>query len=417
MREHLDKLQKQHSFRDWKPIAETLLNELVTSQDATAVRKRNPEPTSLWNWLWKSHDQHSRKKTIFIGQFDSTLRARANEALCHAVFHAGRRNLPNPEFHFISINSPTWGDIGNAKDMGTICIVGRPSLFRVTPWDLSKWSGRFQLPAPDPLSNRPQRLTTKSIQTYHRVEFARCNGLALGQYFVAAEENEQRTDYAIIQRFVLPDAPPILVLAGTTSLGTIGAVKWVMEDLESAIPAPPALSESNESEMEILLKVRGEIHNPPQSWRIVDRPHVVKAYFGQLKFDLKSSKWDAGPEIVCLENVKGKPVSRIYFDGTEHEISGETREWMIAIARIKQKSFLLSELIGNVGLWDDPHFRNEVEKKVNEVGSSRPQATFLADGLQRNHLHKSIEIVKVEKDFQLTKRFETNVADSTAKIR
>ena len=156
--------------------------------------------------------------------------------------------------------------------INALCVIGRPSMFARCPIldDLKEQHAnmRFTLP-PDDEEWRSKPLTKPSAVAFHQVS----QQPALGDpnSFFASESDGRRTDYAVVQRFNVEYGrrpATVIILAGTTSLGTVGAAEWVTNG-ELALKLKEVCGRlgkplREETEMEALLKVTADVPRPPR---------------------------------------------------------------------------------------------------------------------------------------------------------
>jgi hypothetical protein len=185
---------------------------------------------------------------------------------------------PDTKFCYLALSNPVWSDV-ELERINALCVLGRPSMFArcaiLEALAEQRRSARFALPG-DNDRWRGQPLTPDSAAIFHHV--VQRSPWGEPKLYGAVDQNGSRTDYALVQRFrILYSGRPvtIIVLAGATSLGTIGAVDWVAgSGLVNALKAGCHwLGKSDlaeDSEVEALLRVRADVRNPARPWGHVE---------------------------------------------------------------------------------------------------------------------------------------------------
>jgi hypothetical protein len=227
------------------------------------------EPTDsvpLRDWIWKPF------KSAPLSRIQKTGRS-AVVAICDREHIKDvdplvrlARFLPDScadtRFHVVPFKNVEWGFTTGLR---AICFVGRPSmfanchLFAKLPTDR-----RFDMPGDDDIW-RGRPLNNRSAKAFHHIRQNRRSAPAI-TYLAHHDKNEgSRVDYAMVQRFRLDFKDhyvTVLILAGATSLATVGAAQWVTSDLE--IPLPEGTNDA--TAMEALLEVRDTVRDPPRPW-------------------------------------------------------------------------------------------------------------------------------------------------------
>ena len=87
--------------------------------------------------------------------------------------------------------------------------------------------------------------------------------------FKAYEKHGHRTDYAIVQRFPVRRGAhevAVLIVAGATSLGTVGAARWLTMRDGVHLDLYPQIKKSDR--VEILLRVTAAVRSPARPWDV-----------------------------------------------------------------------------------------------------------------------------------------------------
>lgn len=228
-----------------------------------------PEPESFFNWLFQSFRSQGganpARSLVLTVRDDENFRD--VQALVEVARHLNSERYAQTEFRHVSQQSPDWADI-RWEAINSICFIGRPSMFRGCPI-ISRFPAdlRFSIEPPD--SDAPR--------SFHRVCQKRERAGKL--IYPTTQDESHRHDQAIVQRFVISHLgarKTIIVIAGGSSLGTVGAARWLtskyMFDAERRSLARVAGLELDwTTRVEVLLSVSAAIEKPARPWRpIVD---------------------------------------------------------------------------------------------------------------------------------------------------
>lgn len=295
------------------------------------------------------------------------------------------------DFHQVSLHNPRWEAVGLDK-LGAVCFVGRPSMFRncklvdALPNDL-----RFTLPKEDDLW-RGKELSGESIDSYHHVRQNRPNAGPFLYRAVKEGEENQRTDYALVQRFRIDYGGrqiTVLILAGGTSLGTVGAAEWVTNRRldnrtcrDVALAAGVGIDDS--VRMEVLLEVTAEVHKPAQPWR----PHCLAK---KMFFNGSPNLLRPGPQTITLGMGNENPptVRYILFDEDEVRLTGDEYVALVALClkcwREEKKEVHIADLLRDSHVWPNGKGRFESLSENDAVG-------FFRDHLKKYRLRGSLYV-------------------------
>lgn len=254
--------------------------------------------------------------------------------------YLSKDRFPDTEFYHVPLLNPDWSDVGTDK-INALCAVGRPSMFVRCPVleavELNKTNLRFGLPLDDE-QWRSRPLNTASANAYHHVlqtpppprGFQSAAGRRISPY-CAVDINGRRTDYAIVQRLRLMynNRPlTVVILAGATSLGTVGAAQWVTNGELVALLKEKCQGRDlrDETELEALLEVTADIRNPARPWDPIGR--------NPLKLFVDDSVNLLGPTPSQITIITGDPgPDNILLDDDEVRFKGKGRSALIAICK------------------------------------------------------------------------------------
>ena len=203
--------------------------------------------------------------------------------------HLSASSFPDTKFYHVPLQDPDWTDVGLDK-INAFCVIGRPTMLARCPviekldeqlkkrLHRKRFDKRFALPPDDKLW-RSRRVDKETAASFHHV--VQRPALPGTEPYCVVDKDGRRTDYAIIQRFVIDyDNRPmtVVILAGATSLGTVGAVEWVTNGEMAAkleeVCARFGKTLDEETEMEALLKVTAEVRSPARPWVTIGREPI-----------------------------------------------------------------------------------------------------------------------------------------------
>ena len=239
------------------------------------------------------------------------------------------QHLGNPKnvgFHLVPFHQLDW----NQPEIGTLdnlCFVGQPRMHRA-----------FALKTVIESLTAELRLGFPEGDNKWWTASGKHQGVAVrwdGQQIALRQKSEtkatratpgRRIDYAVVQRFPLHRGTrrlTVLILAGGTSLGSVGAVRWLTKHRDGRFGAEM----SNSSRVEVLLRVTADMHIPRQPWKPKDI--VVEKLFIDDSVNL------AVKTIGTITVIGGRSgpdkVSSILFDEDGVKLQGEARAALIAL--------------------------------------------------------------------------------------
>ena len=148
-------------------------------------------------------------------------------------------------------------------------------------------------------------------------------------YYRTNDKNGVRTDYAIVQRFMVEDTVVVYV-AGNTSLGTLAGIQWVALRRNhlvapDGVPIPCPEKIRGDSTVEALLQVSAPLDD--RVWTPFDLK-LLKLHAAGFRWSSSTGKWHPLITIDCIDGDPRQPVA-VFF--------GEEKETMDA----KRQSFRL----------------------------------------------------------------------------
>jgi len=282
------------------------------------------------------------------------------------------------EFHHVPLEDPDWGDVGLDGADG-VCFIGRPSMFRDCrivkhfPDDL-----RFSIVPPNSAEEGP----------YFCINHNRPKA---GHRRLRTMQDASRHDHAIVQRFMIRVGGRdmvVVVVAGATSLGTLGAARWISSfkwDKETRIAhASIAGLEGikTSTRFEVLLDVSAKVNDPAKPWRPEFEPKSL--------FLHKSRNLLRAPSSISLATSTGSfqsaaDVQYLLFDEDELEFGPTDRAAVVAVCGKqyleKRSEILFDEFKLDQRLWPN-----------GTCPIGRSPAEFFREHLQRRCLNGVIEV-------------------------
>lgn len=339
-----------------------------------------PEPESFFNWLF--HSFRSRGGADTGPSLVLTVRDDENfrdvQALVEVARHLDAERYAQTEFRDVSQQSPDWADI-RWDTINSNCFIGRPSMFRGCPI-VSRFPAdlRFSIEPPD----------SEAPGGFHRVCQKREKAGKL--IYPTTQDESYRHDHAIVQRFVISHLgakKTIIVIAGGSSLGTVGAAQWLtskyMCDAErKSLARVAGLELDGTTRVEVLLSVSATKEKPARPWRpIVDDAALFLNSSRNLLRE--PSRIAVATETGHLESAKD--VKYLLFDDDELKLSEADYAAAVAVC-VKywldhRSSMPIAEFQTDKRLWLDEKW---------PVG--RDLVAFFRDHLQRHSFNGILEV-------------------------
>jgi hypothetical protein len=271
-----------------------------------------PGPGALADWLWAPF----RQPSVVLRGVDSA-RRRDEEAVIDLARQLSRRDFPHTTFLSVNLRDPQWEKTLGSHAARAFLVVGRLGLYGPRVREL--------LGAPDLRfifcdGERPAHLRRGQLDpVFHAV-----SERGRRQPYRTAEDEEVRTDYGVVQRYPVTYQDKeviVVVVAGPSSLGTLGAARWAAGTLAEPdlrgrlIPAPPKAGTA--SVLEALVSVRARKDPYPQEWQPMQWD-LVGLYADESKWCPAEGCWYPVPpqEITVVRGPEGaRQQPTVLFDG------------------------------------------------------------------------------------------------------
>jgi hypothetical protein len=325
------------------------------------------EPT-LADWLWAPFTGPSAA----FGLLDPKHRQRDELAKIVLARHLAFGQFPQTTLHLVHLGDPKLGELLYDQRYGAVCLIGRLSLYGDEA--MQRWTNpeaRFAFPA----YRRPEELPGGSLDRSYHYILDRNNGgngraglpafSARGRY-VTREDRGRRTDYGLVQRYLVHDGVRALVVvtcAGASSLGTLAAVQWAAVDLlrpvhqgGDLLPAPAWAD--FDTHLEALLEVTADV--TPYNWEW--KPSQTKL----LRLSLDRAFWsqekhgwavEAPGRITVVRAAGEEVVTDILFDSKQAPLRKNSRMFRLLgsvclqAAASPGRTVDLGDLRQDAGVW------------------------------------------------------------------
>lgn len=205
----------------------------------------------------------------------------------------------------------------------------------------------------------------------------------------------RRYDHAIVQRFVVRHnsrEAVVVVIAGGSSLGTLGAARWITEtkwtEEQQAdyirIAAVEKLDTATAT-FEALLEVSAIVHDPPRPWMVENI--IEKKLFLNKSRNLNAEGMSISLATESEHPVRADEVRYVLFDDDEMDFSEKDRAALIAFClkyiQAPLERVALKDLTEDPRLWPNG---------VCSIEKDRPAKHFFRDHLQKRSLSGCIEV-------------------------
>jgi hypothetical protein len=321
------------------------------------------EPT-LADWLWAPF----RGPSAAFGLLDPKHRQRDELAKIVLGRHLAFRDFPQTTFHLVHLGDPKLGELLYDQRYGAVCLIGRPSLYGDEA--TQRWTNpeaRFVFPT----YQRPDALPGGSLdRNYHYIldRSGGSNGGRAGKYFTR-EEKGKRTDYGLVQRYLVHDGVRDLVVvacAGASSLGTLAAVQWAAVDLLRPIhqgggllPAPGWAD--FDTHLEAMLEVTADVTDFNWEWK-PSQMKVLRLSLDRAFWSQEKHGWAVeAPGRITVVRAADDPdqVAEILFDNKQAPLRKNSRMFRLLgslclqAAVSSSRTVDLGELRQAAGVWGE----------------------------------------------------------------
>jgi hypothetical protein len=301
------------------------------------------------------------------------------QALVYLARHLSTERYGKTDVHHVSLHNPDWAEV-ELDRADAVCFIGRPSMFQGC-----KLVDSF----PDDLRFAIERGPSDRSSHFHHVRQNRTSAGPLPH--VPEQNSSHRHDFAVVQRFPITFGGRImtvLVIAGATSLGTVGAADWVtrkgMHGRERSKDARLAGLDAIDlsTRMEALLEVTGAVHAPAHPWK--PACELRSLFFNHSQNVLKP------PRRITMATRSGdfidaEDVQYMLFDEDEIEFRGDDYAAVIAVCARQylggQGAISISDLVNDTRLW--PAAGCPVKGDT---------VNFFRDHLQKRRLNKLVTV-------------------------
>lgn len=302
-------------------------------QPGRATHKAEPAAAcerSLDDWL----SSDLRKATAVFRASERAYSRRDSDAVESLARRLPFTDFPLVHFHPLPLREDGWRQIATEHPYETICVVGRLGLLgQQAVADLQNPQARFrfiqQFPPP---TYKPGAV----LKEYHVIQEYDQDRL-LREYFTE-DTADSRTDYGIVQRYPLyvhTHNVTVLLCAGSSSLGTVGAARWLAHDLgrpqDPATRAPILVPKAigPKSRVEALIRTIGAAKDG--IWR-PSKIELVSLFVDHFQWSPEDLQWhDIQQHVVEVRCRDGKAVS-LLIDGQRAKLNSDSQNFRLAVA-------------------------------------------------------------------------------------
>ena len=293
------------------------------------------QPTSgtLANWLWAPF----LKSSAVFAVTGAKYRRRDEGAVLWLRGRLSLASFPHTRFPQISVEEPTLSPWVSDPHFRSFCFVGRAGLFGAEialQLDCAALQFRFKK------HRRPDGLPPDTLDAeYHSIWEANHES----SYPTANEADGSRSDYGVVQRYEVKLGSVrvvIVVVAGASSLGTLGAAEWAAKhvfDCTDPVQGSPILlpkSIAPRSRMEALLHVRSKLTRG-----VWEHPEISlrKLYVDNQAWDAADAKWHCRPPGLITLVYDQDDVVAIHFDNQPAKLRRDSENFRLLAAMARMK--------------------------------------------------------------------------------
>ncbi|HJT33596.1 MAG TPA: hypothetical protein VJ783_16240 [Pirellulales bacterium] len=354
---------------------------------ATARAGQPQQDRSFRHLLWKPFSEKTPSAVVAVADHEKVPDVLALNELSRNLSKA---SCPATRFQLVDLKDPDWRplDVGNLR---AICFVGRPASFKACSLidDIPK-DRVFELPE-DTLGMRGQPVSKKSAEVFHHIQQNRPNAGAIK--FKSQQRREaqrtRREDYAVVQRFIVRHGAKdvaIVVLAGSTSLGTYAAAQWATSEYcDSELQEAITQASNDPRSMEVLLEVRGTIHDPPRLWD-PDEITVKKVFINGKRF----AQGGPGTITIGLRHRKPLEVGYVLFDDDEVHIQNHNALAALVAVCLKASTSKPRADLPLKQIWADPGVWMSATTGDNR---GLEPVSFLRDNVKKAYLMERLSVM------------------------
>ncbi len=329
----------------------------------------------------------SAKRSLVVSVCDREY-IRDVQAQVEVARHLPADLYPYTRFQHLALHSPEWSHVG-LDGADAICFIGRPSLFKGCniidhfPNDL-----HFSIVPPD------------SDQTGAFYRVSQSHSKTPDTIYPTSQDASKRHDHALVQRFMITVGGrkvTVVVIAGGSSLGTLGAAQWITrfdwsEDRRKEfVSVADATSNGLTTRVEALLSVTATVHNPARPWKADIEEKCL--YFNKSRNLLRAPKRiSVATDTGVLKTADD--VRYLLFDDDEVDLAPLQNQAAVAVC-VKycldhQTEMPIAKLMADKRVW------------VNgAVPDRNDPAGFFRDHLQRRSFNGIIEVSQSQNSLNL----------------
>jgi hypothetical protein len=351
----------------------------------------------LCDWLWGPFQETS----VVFGTAGEYLRD--GKALMELAARIPQTAGTKPEFVLVPLNSNEWEMAFNRQQCQAVCFVGRLGLYGAEAIrQLTNRNAVYDFPShKKPPTCPPHGLDRK----FHCIDGKRDDGRK--DHYRTKDKNEVRTDYAIVQRFVvahLGGQMIVVYIAGSTSLGTLGGVLWATSQRKE-LGAPDGMPLScpenirRDSAFEALLQVSAR--KDDFVWKPTD-VKLLKLTAAGATWSAATGKWHPGITIECES---GNPRESIaVFFGEEKEpmdANGQAFRLLVGIGMLSredpERRVDLDKLAKDPWIWSGKELTKEkLRNKLASLKNRHPKLQNVLSNGPDLHLYADVRFRSLE---------------------
>jgi hypothetical protein len=279
-----------------------------------------PSERTLDNWLLNDF----RKESVVFRASEPGYERRDPDAVENLARWLPYKGFSATKFCALPKGEDSWQQIVTDQPLETFCFVGRLGLFggqAVEQLVNPETRFRFLRHSPPPVFP-----TGDELKKYYVIQEFDADQLV--HEYRTEDTNGVRTDYGIVQRYPIYMAThwvTVLLCAGLSSLGTVGAARWLAFDLglqdpvtQTPIIQPKAIEAS--SRVEALVRTIGASQS--HIWR-PSKIELVGLYVDHFQWSPKERQWhDIQQHVLQVRLRHGEPVAVLIDDETARLVVG-----------------------------------------------------------------------------------------------
>ena len=277
-----------------------------------------PHEESLHDWFWREF----LKPSAVFRATERGYGRRDSDAVERLARRLSYKDYPLVNFQPLPLHEDGWRQITTEHAYDTICIVGRLSLYGDRAINLLQHQkARFRFRRQKPT---PQYQQGEQLRSYYCLQ--EFDGDRLVNEYFTEDVKRVWTDYGIVQRYPLflgTRTITVILCAGASTLGTVGAAQWVARDLgslqHSTTSVPTTLPEDigPSSCLEALIRTTGD--SSASIWR-PSGSELVALYVDHYRWSLDDLHWQNMKRREIQVIVRGGKAVSLLIDGQEAKV-------------------------------------------------------------------------------------------------